>query len=113
MMSICESKLSEFSALGTLAAVSQIAEKPDNFKVRRDASFALLLGRAADVLAVLEATPQELVNTSQGVAKLGLRRPSLLNSAVYVQSTRSAHFSAPQLATMAWSFALLVVPHET
>lgn len=113
MMSICESKLSEFSALGTLAAVSQIAEKPDNFKVRRDASFALLLGRAADVLAVLEATPQELVNTSWAVAKLGLRNPTLLNAIASASITRLTHFSAPQLATMAWSFALLVVPHET
>jgi len=109
MMSICESRLSEFSSVGTLAAVQQLADCTDNFKVRRDVSFSLLLSRTADVLGVLSATPEELVSTSWAVAKLGLRNAPLLNSIASAALTRLAQFSAQQLASFAWSFALLSV----
>lgn len=51
ILEVCDAKLSQFTVSATVSALAQIAQKPDNFKVRRDPSFSLLLARASQALS--------------------------------------------------------------
>jgi len=108
-LDICERKLCQFSALGTLSALHLVAQRPDNFKVRRDVAFAALTARAAAVLGSLEATPQELVSAAWAVAKLGLKNRPLLDSLSAQAIAKLPEFNPPGVVSLAWSYALIAV----
>mmetsp|Transcript_12919 Transcript_12919/g.24190 ORF Transcript_12919/g.24190 Transcript_12919/m.24190 type:complete len:190 (-) Transcript_12919:28-597(-) len=80
ILGIFDANLSQFNASGIILTLLSIAKKPDNFKVRRDPSFSLLLAGASRALSSPAVLPEYLVNMTWAVAKLGLRNKPLLDA---------------------------------
>jgi len=107
IMATCDVKMTQFSALGTLDTLKALADMQDNFKVRREPSFAQLTGRTADILDHCRVEAAEVVNTSWAAAQLGLQSRSLLDAVASAARRTLPNFNASRIACLAWAFAIL------